>query len=298
MFHSPGDKDGSVQEAIIEKIPEMDHGTVGGVQKKDRKRFHLKRIRRGKKEAEPGSSSQGKAGSGGKAPLQVEITVSQEAAAAHDISASMDNLADVNRGDSKSQDGSASLSIRDMGYLSCSHPSLAMDSTLTGQASDTTSLVSYCSYDSTGVFRHMEQFLSLAKEVHTGLRTMLRGLQTERERLKQHIESENLPGGGGNAALVANLKNALSQLYQAMNLATKVEILSALKDGVSRQQVMESYDAKRSTLATYVKIEAEILQASESEKFNAKRKRLRKVVHPKLEEALLRWIVSARDVQL
>lgn len=80
----------------------MEHGTVGGVQKKDRKRFHLKRIRRGKKEAEPGSSSQGKAGSGGKAPLQVEITVSQEAAAAHDISASMDNLADVNRGDSKS----------------------------------------------------------------------------------------------------------------------------------------------------------------------------------------------------
>lgn len=48
--------------------------------------------------------------------------------------------------------------------------------------------------------------------VHTGLRTMLRGLQTERERLKQHIESENLPGGGGNAALVANLKNALSQV--------------------------------------------------------------------------------------
>lgn len=195
------------------EIPEMDHGTVGGVQKKDRKRFHLKRIRRGKKEAEPGSSSQAKAGSAAKAPLHVEITVSQEAAAAHDISASMDNLADVNRGDSKS-DGSASLSIRDMGFLSCSHPSLATDSTLTGQASDTTSLVSYCSYETTGVFRHTEQFLSLAKEVHAGLRTMLRGLQTERERLKQHIESENLPGGGGNAALVANLKNALSQALQ------------------------------------------------------------------------------------
>ncbi|KAG0425699.1 hypothetical protein HPB47_027128 [Ixodes persulcatus] len=59
-------------------------------------------------------------------------------------------------------------------------------------------------------------------------------------------------------------------LYQAKNLATKVEILRALKDGVSRQQVKENYDVKRSTLATYVKIEAEILQAFEREKFNAK----------------------------
>ncbi|KAM7285764.1 villin-1-like [Ixodes scapularis] len=36
---------------------------------------------------------------------------------------------------------------------------------------------------------------------------------------------------------------------------------------------MESCDVKRSTLATYVKIVADILRAFESEKFNAKRKR-------------------------
>ncbi|KAM7282844.1 hypothetical protein ISCGN_000073 [Ixodes scapularis] len=50
---------------------------------------------------------------------------------------------------------------------------------------------------------------------------------------------------------------------------------------------MESYDVKRSSLAMYVKIEADILRTFESEKFNAKRKRPWKVVHPKLEEALL-----------
>ncbi|EEC04850.1 oxysterol-binding protein 3, putative, partial [Ixodes scapularis] len=61
--------------------------------------------------------------------------------------------------------------------------------------------------------RHVSRLCGTYK-MHTGLRTMLRGLQTERERLKQHIESENLPGGGGNAALVANLKNALSQALQ------------------------------------------------------------------------------------
>ncbi|KAG0411426.1 hypothetical protein HPB47_011441 [Ixodes persulcatus] len=86
--------------------------------------------------------------------------------------------------------------------------------------------------------------------------------------------------------------------YKAKDLAMKVEILRVSKDGVSRRQVMERYDVERSTLATYVKNEAEILRAFESEKFNVKRKRLRKAAHPKLEEALLRWIVSARDAQL
>ncbi|KAH7983997.1 hypothetical protein HPB52_016044 [Rhipicephalus sanguineus] len=84
-----------------------------------------------------------------------------------------------------------------MGYLSCSHPSLASDGTLVGSVPDSNA---YCSYDTTGVFKHMEQFLSLAKEVHSGLRTMLRSLQTERERLKQHLESESAASSDGSAA--------------------------------------------------------------------------------------------------
>ncbi|XP_075732805.1 oxysterol-binding protein-related protein 6 isoform X2 [Rhipicephalus microplus] len=188
------------------EIPEMEH-VVGG-QKKDRKRFHLKRIRRGKKDSEPGVASKG-GSSIGKQPLNVEITVSQDAAGANDIFASMDNLTEANR--SEKSDGSAMLSIRDMGYLSCSHPSLASDGTLVGSVSDSNT---YCSYDTTGVFKHMEQFLSLAKEVHSGLRTMLRSLQTERERFKQHLESESAASCGSNAALIANLKNALTQAVQ------------------------------------------------------------------------------------
>lgn len=76
----------------------MEH-VVGG-QKKDRKRFHLKRIRRGKKDSEPGVASKGGSSgssSSGKPPLNVEITVSQDAAGANDIFASMDNLTEANR---------------------------------------------------------------------------------------------------------------------------------------------------------------------------------------------------------
>lgn len=63
-----------------------------------------------------------------------------------------------------------------------------------------------------------------------------------------------------------------------------------MKDGVSRQHIMEKYDVNRSTLATYVKNEKQTVQVFESDKFTAKRKRMRTVAHPKLEEALLCWI--------
>lgn len=86
--------------------------------------------------------------------------------------------------------------------------------------------------------------------------------------------------------------------YEAKELATKVEILRALKNGLSRQEVMVKYDVKRSTLSTYVKNEEQILQAFEGEKFGASRKRLRTAAHPKLEEALLQWVVSARNANL
>ncbi|KAH7978124.1 hypothetical protein HPB49_004504 [Dermacentor silvarum] len=60
------------------------------------------------------------------------------------------------------------------------------------------------------------------------------------------------------------------QKYEAKNLATKVEILQALKNGES-QHLMTKYNMKRSTLGTYVKNEQQILQAFESEKFHASR---------------------------
>ncbi|KAH9384453.1 hypothetical protein HPB48_026461 [Haemaphysalis longicornis] len=51
--------------------------------------------------------------------------------------------------------------------------------------------------------------------------------------------------------------------YEAKDLNTKVEILRALKNGRSRQEVMKKFTAKRSTLGTYVKNEEQILQAFE-----------------------------------
>lgn len=48
--------------------------------------------------------------------------------------------------------------------------------------------------------------------------------------------------------------------YQAKDLVTKVEILKALKNGVSRHDVMEKYGVKRTTLAMYVKNESNIME--------------------------------------
>ncbi|XP_037572329.1 tigger transposable element-derived protein 4 [Dermacentor silvarum] len=86
--------------------------------------------------------------------------------------------------------------------------------------------------------------------------------------------------------------------YAAKDLATKVKILKALKDGASREQVMRQFDVKRSTLSTYVKNEAQIMEAFQGEKVHAGRKRLRTAAHPQLEEALLQWIAAARDSKL
>lgn len=60
--------------------------------------------------------------------------------------------------------------------------------------------------------------------------------------------------------------------YQAKDLATKVEILKALKDGVSRRDVLEKCDAIRTTLATYVKNENNIMEAFYSEAYGGKQK--------------------------
>lgn len=86
--------------------------------------------------------------------------------------------------------------------------------------------------------------------------------------------------------------------YEAKDLTAKVEILKAVKAGVPRQVIMNKFNVKRSTLSTYVKNEAQILQAYDSDRFADNRKRLRTAAHPKLEEALLRWIADSRAAQL
>uniref|UniRef100_A0A1E1X330 Putative tigger transposable element n=1 Tax=Amblyomma aureolatum TaxID=187763 RepID=A0A1E1X330_9ACAR len=84
----------------------------------------------------------------------------------------------------------------------------------------------------------------------------------------------------------------------ANDLERKVKILKELNEGISRQEVMKKYGVKRSTLSDYVKNKEKIFEAFDSGKFTGKRKRLRTAAHPKLEEALLRWITDMRDGQL
>lgn len=84
----------------------------------------------------------------------------------------------------------------------------------------------------------------------------------------------------------------------ANDLERKVMILKDVNAGVSRQEIMKKYDVKRSTLSDYVKNQAKIFEAFDSGKFTGKRKRLRTAAHPKLEDALLRWITDMRNSQL
>ncbi|KAH7954464.1 hypothetical protein HPB49_018764 [Dermacentor silvarum] len=84
----------------------------------------------------------------------------------------------------------------------------------------------------------------------------------------------------------------------ANDLESKVMILKDVNAGVSRQEIMKKYDVKRSTLSDYVKNQAKIFEAFDSGKFTGKRKRLRTAAHPKLEDALLRWITDMRNSQL
>ncbi|KAH8020236.1 hypothetical protein HPB51_025498 [Rhipicephalus microplus] len=71
------------------------------------------------------------------------------------------------------------------------------------------------------------------------------------ERFKLALYGERKKGHFESLKVMATPKKR--QNYDAKNLATKVEILEALKNGESRQQVMTKYNVKRSTLGTYVK---------------------------------------------
>ncbi|KAH8032511.1 hypothetical protein HPB51_025964 [Rhipicephalus microplus] len=64
------------------------------------------------------------------------------------------------------------------------------------------------------------------------------------------------------------------------------------------EEIMKKYNVKRSTLSDYVENKEKIFEAFHSGKFTGKRKRLRTAAHPKLEDALLRWITDMRNSQL
>ncbi|XP_064646060.1 oxysterol-binding protein-related protein 6-like isoform X3 [Lineus longissimus] len=90
--------------------------------------------------------------------------------------------------------------------------------------SDYTSLLNRSSQDlrsQENGFR--EEFLSVAKDVQETLKSLVRTLSTERERLKGLLEQESMPNFQGNAAYVYSLKTALSDtLKQNQELRSRL----------------------------------------------------------------------------
>lgn len=87
--------------------------------------------------------------------------------------------------------------------------------------------------------------------------------------------------------------------YSSNDLKTKVHILNEVREGkLSRKEIAEKYDLKKSTLATYIRNEAAIVKAFEEEQFVNSRKRLRSAAHPELEEAVYKWVTEVRTHNL
>ena len=105
------------------------------------------------------------------------------------------------------------------------------------------------------------------------------------------------PQPGGIAGSVT--KRGVKRKLDAKSLETKYEVLMEVEKGQrTRKQIAEQYGLASSTLATWVKKAAEIKNSYLNGDYNSKRKRLRPAGYPEVEEALLKWFKSARDVNV
>ncbi|XP_035214822.1 oxysterol-binding protein-related protein 3-like isoform X2 [Stegodyphus dumicola] len=192
----------------------------GPVVKKERKRFQLKK--KSKNQKTSSSNNQSVAVKGNKSNKQnVAIIVSKDASATsfnstENIPALSENFIDE-KGVSDT-----GLPISEMAHLSCSHPSLASSEDMVRPHSlpDSVSLMTCALPDPSSsstpnsLHKYREEFVSLAKQVHSGLKSVVRSLQTERERLKQVLETESVPSNSNSGALIASLRNSLNQAMQ------------------------------------------------------------------------------------
>lgn len=206
------------------------------VVKKERKRFHLKK--RNKKNLNNNQTVSNKMNKFSNKQHSVEIIVSKDTPS---VSCnSMENILDAEDANAlQEKNMCGSLPIQEMAHLSCSHPSLASseDMVRPHSLSDSVSLMtcalteSVTSSTHSSLHKYHDEFVSLAKEVHSGLRAVLRSLQTERERLKQVLEAESVPSNSCSGALITSLRNNLNQaLQQNKDLKTKLQEIRALTD--------------------------------------------------------------------
>lgn len=216
------------------ELPEMSQNNL----KKERRRFLLRR----KKNAKTAQSSLQNTGFGKTLGVhkkgnkqKIEIVVLRDTS----VSSSTENISDVTESNQLKKVPSG-LSIKESAHLSCSHPSLVGDVEFSRPHSlpDSSSMLncaltdsaSSCSQNSLQNKYH-EEFLCLAKEIHSGLRSMLRSLHTERERLKQILENEGLPSESGSGSLITTLKNSLNQaLMQNKDLRMRLQQIHTTSD--------------------------------------------------------------------
>ncbi|GFT49815.1 oxysterol-binding protein-related protein 6 [Nephila pilipes] len=205
--------------------------------KKERKRFHLKK--RSKTQKQSNSNNQTTAVKGNKSNKQnVAIIVSKDASSgSFNSTENIPELSDNLNQEKGAAD--AGLPISEMAHLSCSHPSLASseDMIRPHSLSDSVSLM-MCSLpepclssNQNSLSKYREEFVVLAKEVHSGLRSVVRSLQTERERLKQVLEAESVPSNSSSGALITSLRNSLNQtIQQNKDLKAKLQEIHNIAD--------------------------------------------------------------------
>ncbi|GIZ01769.1 oxysterol-binding protein-related protein 6 [Caerostris extrusa] len=135
--------------------------------------------------------------------------------------------------------GDSGLPISEMAHLSCSHPSLASSEDIIRphSLSDSVSFMvcslpeSCLSSNLNSLSKYREEFVVLAKEVHSGLKSVVRSLQTERERLKQVLEAESVQSSSSSSAVITSLRNSLNQtIQQNKELKTKLQEIHNITD--------------------------------------------------------------------
>lgn len=189
--------------------------------KKDRKRFVLRR----KKTAKSNPTEL----AGGKVPVVVESIPNKDV--------------DLHTAVLLSQP----VNIREMAHLSTSNPNLPTSEEKFRPHSlpePSQLFAGGLTEQRTSENRAKEEFLTLAKDIHGNLRSVVRLIHNERERLRQAVEAENAALNNNNTALVLQQNSDLRARLQRIHAESEISEMSLSPDQIHKtlQQSM-SYES-------------------------------------------------------